>query len=482
MRQHEPIPRYGNEPARPLVLLGRESGAEACLLERDLGEIGASRAKPAHALQRPIGSHSREIINLISFPTGVVAPHADDAPFLWLLRDRAVAAPHFSLRDLARLDDRVEAHVDGLRVAGDSGWRLSEKALDWEEPGEVFTAGVLALESNSHERLDRVLRVMCKGRELQRGLISAAGWTPFEPLQPTLQSWLESEVPAMRRVAVGAFAVQRQDLGQSLPRLLYDDDAGVRARAMKAAAELGRVDMRPMLLRARAGMDPACCLFAAWAAARLGDRSAETLDILRDFAVTPGPYQERALALVTRCLPLAEAISWLRQLGNNPRRLRLAALGAGVAGDPALAGVLIEWMATEAVARVAGEAFTMITGADLENLGLSQDLSENHFENDEEYQAEAHDVQDPDRDLPNPVPSKVADWWRANRDRFEPGRRYLYGSEIEPDGLRKVLLWGKQRQREAAALELALLQPAEPLFEVRAPGSLQQRTLQARAP
>ena len=74
---------------------------------------------------------------------------------------------------------------------------------------------------------------------------------------------------------------------------------------------------------------------------------------------------------------------------------------------------------------------------------------------------------------------KVARWWRANRDRFEPGQRYLCESKIEPDGLRKVLLRGMQRQRAAAALELALLQPAKLLFEVRARGGLQQRRLEA---
>jgi uncharacterized protein (TIGR02270 family) len=480
MRQQEPTPSHENQPARPLEPSDRKGGGEDCLLERSLGETCASRAKPARTLQKPIGFHPREVSALINIPAEVVARHADDAPFLWLLRDRAVAAPHFSLQDLARLDDRVEAHVDGLRVAGDYGWRLCEKALDWEEPGEVFTAGVLALESNSLERLDRVLRVMCTGRELQRGLTSAAGWTSFEPLRPMLQSWLGSEIPAVRRAALGAYAVQRQDPGRSLLHLLHDDDPDVRARAMKAAAELGRVDVRPMLLRARAGKDPACRFFAAWAASRLGDRSAETLHILRDFAVNAGPYQERALGMVTRCLPLPEAIDWLRQFWKNPQQLRLAALGAGAAGDPALAGVLIDWMAIEGVARVAGEAFSMITGADLEYLDLNQDLPENHLDDNEEFHAEVHKVLDADRDLPYPAPSKVAEWWRTNRDRFEPGRRYLCGSEIEPDGLRQILLWGRQRQRAAAALELALLQPAETLFEVRAPGHLQQRKLQAR--
>ena len=40
-----------------------------------------------------------------------------------------------------------------------------------------------------------------------------------------------------------------------------------------------------------------------------------------------------------------------------------------------------------------------------------------------------------------------------------------------------VLRNGRQRQRAAAALELALQQPGQPLFEVRAPGFRQQQPL-----
>ena len=36
---------------------------------------------------------------------------------------------------------------------------------------------------------------------------------------------------------------------------------------------------------------------------------------------------------------------------------------------------------------------------------------------------------------------------------------------------------GRQRQRAAAALELAIRQPSQPLFEVRAPGFRQQTIL-----
>jgi hypothetical protein len=48
---------------------------------------------------------------------------------------------------------------------------------------------------------------------------------------------------------------------------------------------------------------------------------------------------------------------------------------------------------------------------------------------------------------------------------------------MSPEWLGQVLRDGYQRQRAAAALELAIRNPGQPLFEVRAPGSRQQRIL-----
>jgi hypothetical protein len=49
---------------------------------------------------------------------GIVSQHAEEAAFLWLLRSNAVRAPHYSLKDLAKLDGRVEGHLDGLNIGG----------------------------------------------------------------------------------------------------------------------------------------------------------------------------------------------------------------------------------------------------------------------------------------------------------------------------------------------------------------------------
>ena len=84
---------------------------------------------------------------------------------------------------------------------------------------------------------------------------------------------------------------------------------------------------------------------------------------------------------------------------------------------------------------------------------------------------------DPDDNLPWPDPALIAKWWNAHQGEFQKGARYLLGKPITVDWLQQVLRIGRQRQRAAAALELAMRQPGKPLFEVRAPGFRQKQIL-----
>src|SRR5262245_44587656 len=105
----------------------------------------------------------------------ILSQHAEEAAFLWLLRDAAVRAPHYSLSELARLDDRREAHVLGLAGARGEGWNLALAELEKGEPGEFFAAMSLALRLNDD---DGVREIAEKGAvEHPRPLLSALVWS-----------------------------------------------------------------------------------------------------------------------------------------------------------------------------------------------------------------------------------------------------------------------------------------------------------------
>src|SRR2546421_613427 len=71
-------------------------------------------------------------------------------------------------------------------------------------------------------------------------------------------------------------------------------------------------------------------------------------------------------------------------------------------------------------------------------------------------------------------PKLVSGWWSKNQSQLPPGVRHLCGKPISAAALSETLHSGRQRQRSAAALESALLNPSQPLYEVRAPGFQQQ--------
>jgi uncharacterized protein (TIGR02270 family) len=84
---------------------------------------------------------------------------------------------------------------------------------------------------------------------------------------------------------------------------------------------------------------------------------------------------------------------------------------------------------------------------------------------------------DTDANLPWSDPIRIQKWWNARQGRFARGTRYLLGKPITVESLREALKTGYQRQRAAGAIELAILKPGRPMFEVRAPGRRQQSML-----
>ena len=407
----------------------------------------------------------------------VVTQHAEDAAFLWFSRDRAVRAPHYRLKDLARLDERVEANVDGLRVAKETGWKLAAEATKQEAPGELFAAGALAFESRNQERIDSVITLATKAPSLSRAVVSALGWISFDDAKPALDALLDSPGPESRRIAIAGYAVHRKNPPvEKLAEEVSDANPSLQARACKAAAELGRVDLAYSVVRAIHSRDDVVRFYSAFAAARLGLRDRDVMDGLRAIANAGGPYSQASL-LPLRCQRLDESHTWVSEILKGPRRKRLGVIGIGVLGDPARVSELIAYMQIEQLSRVAGESFSMITGADLKYLDLDRPKPEDFEAGPTEDPNDANIAMDEDEDLPWPVPDRVHNWWDKHHHEFQPGIRYLAGKPIEPAALVDILKNAYQRQRAAAALELALLRPSEPMFEVRASGHRQIEAL-----
>lgn len=408
----------------------------------------------------------------------VVRQHADDAAILHTTRSGLTAAPHVKLHHLRRCDERIAAHLDGLSVAGEQGWPVVEAMLDNPDAGAAFVASVRSLHDRRTDTLDRMLAFAAASPVVSTGLRAAFGWEEPAALRGVVSELLGSEQPLKRSLGIAASAMHRVDplLGHARP--LEDPDAEVRSRAYRTAGELGRREFLSYLGRAVDDVEPICRFWAAWSAVLLGDRQ-RALELLQALSAVEGLYRARAFRLAMVTLPPSRAHEELRLLSQDPSQIRWAIKGAGFAGDPAYIPWLTRYMSDDKLARLAGESFTLITGADLAWLDLERKPPENFESGPNDDPNDADVAMEEDDGLPWPDAERIERWWAQNSSRFVPGQRYFVGAPVTREHCIEVLKTGYQRQRILAAHHLCLLEPGSVLFEWRAPAWRQAQALTA---
>lgn len=407
----------------------------------------------------------------------IIEQHAEETAFLWLLRNSAIKEAHYNLMYLQRLEDRLEAHIDGLRVAQEAGWECALANLErFKEASEMFAAAVLAFESSNPDYLQTLYAIAEQTPETVDGLISALGWIEPKYLQGKVNGLLNSKFPFWRCVGIAACAIHRVDPKQFLEQSLQDADHALLSRALKACGELGRNDLHEKISPHLAHPDADVQFWAAWSLSLFGNRR-EAILSLQQFIFRPNHYAEEAIRLLCRMQALSDIQQLLGSLVKQHQALRLAIQGVGASGDSRYIPWLIQQMAIPEQARIAGEAFSLITGVDLAYEDLETDQPADFQAGPNEDAADDNVDLDSDENLPWPNPQLIKDWWQKHQTNFPSGQRYLIGKPISIEQCAQVLKTGMQRQRYAAALELALMQTNAPLFETRAKVDRQKKQL-----
>ena len=246
----------------------------------------------------------------------VTEQHIDEASFLWMFRNRLLKSPLHGLYELADHDKRIEAHLDGLRLAGKVGWEMCEAALRAGNAADYFSASILAFKSGEEARIACLLDTGGADLTLSKGIISALGWLPYSQAEPYIKRFLIEHSPALLRIGIAASAIHRVDPGKILKDAIRNDNQALKARSLKAAGELGRIDLLPALVDNLSHEDEACRFFAAWSAALLGDRNA--LPVLQSIARGTSFYREEAVKTAFRIMENRNALKWHANLAANP--------------------------------------------------------------------------------------------------------------------------------------------------------------------
>jgi AcrR family transcriptional regulator len=244
----------------------------------------------------------------------LITRHAADAAFYWQQHDGSAHSPLVGLPQLLEFDRLLDAHLDGLRTAGEPGWDTALAQLQrWQRAPEVFVCAVLALEqADPGKRLAAVWAVVEKNpSRMLRGLISALAWVPAELGLGWCCHWLSDErtprplaVAAWRALAIG----QRQAgepalsadkaltsavtsalasslasaIAQALPKALASPDVHLRTAACRLLPQWDESQLLPLLqdaeprVRAEAAMGLVQALHRNTGAGNTGARNAHT--------------------------------------------------------------------------------------------------------------------------------------------------------------------------------------------------------------
>ena len=426
--------------------------------------------------------YMRSATKTTSVIPAVALQHAGECAALGRVRSTLLRAPHVRLVQLDRLDERLAAHFDGVRLADSFGVQICEQALETPDEGSVFTFAVRAIEDRSARRLEKLAALVGAVPDALPAVMGGFGWVSTEALRGITVPLLSSEDPRRRSIGLAACAMHGVDPGRVLDDSLQHSDSFLRARALRVAAEVGRADLLPEARRALQDEVPAVRYRAAWSACLLGDRQ-NSIQVLAELAQSGERFSHGALHLVSLAASFEWTHEFLRGLptpeGRDLPMTRRLIRASGLTGNIAYVPWLIRQMDDEKLARIAGEAFSFISGADLAWLDLERRPPE-HFESGPNDDPDDDDVaMDEDEGLPWPDKAKVEAWWNANADRFRPGIRYFVGAPPTWEHCLHILKTGYQRQRVAAAQFRCLLRPGTPLFNTSAPAWRQKRLLDA---
>jgi uncharacterized protein (TIGR02270 family) len=408
----------------------------------------------------------------------IVEQHLEEAATLQMIRAVLIGAPHLNLKQLQRLDGRLAAHIDGLVVANADAVPACEASLESLDPGKSFAVAILALHRRDNTLLQRAFNLAESDDQCRDGLLAAFGWAEQPQLQGTVRELLISTASLARLVGVAACSMHRVDPALGPARRLEEPDLLVRARAYRAAGELGKREFVSRLATCARDEDSVCQFWAAWSAVLLGDRQ-NALELLGSLALQDGPFRARAFTLALLAMSPATGHQYLRPLSQDPAWLRWLLKGVGIVGDPIYVPWLLRHMADDPLARVAGESFTLITGLDLSRPPFERARPDNFESGPTDDPADENVAMDEDEGLPWTDLAQVKTWWDQNGGRLATGVRHFLGQPVTQGHCIDVLKTGYQRQRIAAAIYLSLLNPGTPLFEWRAPAWRQQRLLAA---
>jgi uncharacterized protein (TIGR02270 family) len=395
----------------------------------------------------------------------VLEEHLNEAAFQWEQRERALVAPDFTLEETAEVEERLRAHLEGLEDES-AAEAVLHPAFESEEAPLIFATAYALLARGEVDEV--LLRFRRAGPEARAGIRRALELSETPGLSARLTGLLKLEDSDLRTQALEALAFRQEASPEVLTHFLVHEEPRARAVALRGALPLPEETVRRLLpalldsshpeVRAaamEAGLTSGVSL--AWDACRKAVRS----------RVRHSPEPMVLLAMGGD----DEDVSLLVELLETAELRPTALWALGFSGRLAAMEACVKYLAEPSVARLAGEAFSAMTGLRLEGphalpSGERPEGAPPPPELQEDLDANL--VPTPEDDLPWPQVAAITAWWDQARGRFEKGRRYLLGQPFSGPVLVDALETSPMRRRHVLARELAIRTRGQHVIPTRA--------------
>jgi uncharacterized protein (TIGR02270 family) len=373
----------------------------------------------------------------------ILEEHFDELDFLWEQRERMLFAPDRYLNDLAQLEERAEAHLDGLRIGCEHSVQIARPHLAGKEVGAATAAAFVFLAMDTPAlAIDLMNALPDASDEARDGVRIALRHSDVRPVQDRLYELSVGSDIHLRALAADVLAFHRLRPPPEVERLLSDDDSAVARLGYRAAGRFGKLAERD-LQRSLASDDPTLRRIGLEEAARTG-----IPELLRAC---------RAAASGPRCI--AEAVAFLGVIGEpddigtlkaalmRAESANAALAGMGSLGSPAAVPLILDAMEVPELASAAADAFTHVTGVHDITLTRAPAVSP------------TEDAEDEIDDLPSPDPQRARAVWDGLKARFASSPRWEAGRDVSSMDLGTALATLPLRCRREHFLRLSAREP-----------------------
>lgn len=391
----------------------------------------------------------------------LIQQHATDAAFYWQHIHDSLLSATMEKDDVIGFTTLLNAHLDGLLAAGETGWNEALNNLEtWLMDGEAFVCGALAFKSGNVEYINTLLEVIERSPEsMSHGFAEAAKYVSHSTLSPYLDDWLISENVLLQQVAICGCAAHNILISdKTIRNALISENTDVKTAICRYLGQMQLTqylsELHMMFGDKSLAVREAAALAICWIKPYSPVLFHQLFSVLKDYLIQPKESGTEGLIIQQKVANLTRMLGQV--LPYDDPRLKeclnelpdyLEILFLAHHGDSRTLFRLRELLKVKELSSLAFWAIAMIVGIDIDDETFLILDDERKDESEKESLSSEDGSDDDDDDIDSLIENLDASLIPPNIEAVEaylsanpfPGRQLLFGKAISVEHCRFLL-------------------------------------------